>query len=359
VNTVVAFTDSVDFSGAERMLVTLMARLDRCRWRPIVMHHPGARRLVRESHEADMQTREVPFIDTKWDLSHVWTMVRQLRANRARVFHAHLNWPGACVYGMLAAGLARVPARIATQQLFPDVRSRRLRRRQAAVSRIVHRYIAVSDDIRRELCASGAKPEKVRVIPNGIEPERFSIGRRVRAADDPPLVLTVARLENHKGLPYLLGAAARLPGVRFAIAGEGSERPALESEARRLGVEDRVNFLGERADVPELLATCDVFALPSLFEGLPVAVLEAMAAGTPVIATAIRGTTDAVQHGVTGWLVPAGDASGLANGIRTVLADRPLAARLAGCARAVVEQRFSVAAVAARTSELYQEVLRV
>ena len=117
---------------------------------------------------------------------------------------------------------------------------------------------------------------------------------------DRPIVLTVARLDPQKGHRYLLAAATEVPEAVFALVGEGGERAALENQARTLGVAERVRFLGHRDDVPELLAACDLFVLPSLYEGLPLSVLEAMAAAKPVVATAIDGTTEAVVHEVTG-----------------------------------------------------------
>ena len=141
------------------------------------------------------------------------------------------------------------------------------------------------------------------------------------------------------------------------IAGEGPERSALEAQARTLGLADRVVLLGYRDDVCDLLASCDLFVLPSLFEGLPLSVLEAMAAGKPVVATAIGGTDEAVVHGETGLLVPPADAASLAKAIRTALSDPRLSQRLGAAGRARVYQEFSAQTMVRHITEIYDELL--
>src|SRR5262249_5244968 len=139
---------------------------------------------------------------------------------------------------------------------------------------------------------------------------------RLGAGPERPVVLTLGRLDAQKGYPVLLEAAAQLPDADFAVAGEGPERDVLEDLAGRLGIADRVHFLGHRTDVPELLAAADVFALPSLYEGSSLAVLEAMAARRAVVSSAVGGTEELIEDGESGLLVPPGDAAALAGAIR-------------------------------------------
>jgi glycosyltransferase involved in cell wall biosynthesis len=158
---------------------------------------------------------------------------------------------------------------------------------------------------------------------------------------------------------YLLEAAAMVPDALFVFAGDGPERDSLKELARTLGVEGRVRFLGHRKDVPQLLASCDLFVLPSLYEGLPLSVLEAMAAGTPVVATSIRGTDEAVIDGVTGRLVPPEDPVALASAIRTMLTERSLAARLAEAGKTRVREVFSADAMVRGVTQVYDELVPV
>jgi glycosyltransferase involved in cell wall biosynthesis len=168
----------------------------------------------------------------------------------------------------------------------------------------------------------------------------------------------VARLDPQKGLGDLLEAAARVPDASFVVAGDGPDRERLGETARSLGLHDRVCFLGHRDDVPDLLRSCDVFVLPSLYEGFPLSVLEAMAAGKPVIATAVGGTPEAVSDGETGFLVPPGDPSALAAAIRAVLSDPVLARRLGSAGRERACRTFSAAEMVRHVVRLYEDILK-
>ncbi len=361
VRTVVHFTDTVAFGGAERMLLTLMAGLDERRWRPVLVCHPspGTERLLDSARHAGIETRGIE--RGAGGVRRFTALVRAVRRERPSVFHAHLTWPLRCSTGIVAAAAARVPVIVATQHLLPLLPSRPPRIKRAVVEACVDRYVAVSAAMGAAL-RSGLPADRVSVIRNGIPLEPYLGGRddalrRTLAPDDTPLLLTVARLHAQKGIPFLLGAIARLPRVRLAIAGDGPDRAALESEAARLGVADRVLMLGEREDVPALLAACDLFVLPSLFEGLPVSVLEAMASARPVIATDVGGTAEVVSHGETGLLVPPGDAASLADAVATLLGNPVLAAGLAARGRTLVEREFSAAVMAERVAQLYDQLL--
>jgi glycosyltransferase involved in cell wall biosynthesis len=181
--------------------------------------------------------------------------------------------------------------------------------------------------------------------------------RGVRAGEERPVVVTLARLAPQKGIGVLLRAAAELPNVSFIVAGEGPERHALESQARSLGVSDRVAFSGFQSDPAALLASADLFVLPSFEEGLPLALLEAMAVGTPVVATAIGGTDEVVTHGEHGLLVPPGDAAALASAIGALLRDPARAARLAVAARTRVRESFSMERMVHDVVSVYDSVV--
>lgn len=361
--TVVHFTDTEGFGGAEEMLLTIMAGLDRRRWRPVLWHHPEPRLLVQRAHELGVETREVPRVRGRHKLAYLPRFAWALRAQRAAVFHAHLVWPLRCTYGLGGAVLARIPAVVASQHLFAEIRSRRDVVRQRLVWSCVDRYVAVSEEVRQGLCRTLSSDRKVEVVRNGIRlaPYRRPVDTSLRAAlskgSSRPLVLTVARLDAQKGLPHLLAAAALVPETVFLVAGQGPEGDRLQAEAARLGVADRIVFLGHRDDIPDLLASADLFVLPSLFEGLPVCVLEAMAAGRAVIASAVGGTDEAVVHGETGLLVPPAMPAALASAIRLLLSDPALAKRMGQAGRTRVHREFSADAMVERISALYDEVL--
>jgi glycosyltransferase involved in cell wall biosynthesis len=213
-----------------------------------------------------------------------------------------------------------------------------------------------------------ALPNKVEVVHNGIIIKDYGSSGRDASAGDPyysikrgrensPVVLTVARLDEQKGHANLLKAAAEIPGALFVFAGDGPERAGLEKQVEELRLSDRVIFLGQRNDVRELLRGCDLFVLPSLFEGLPLSVMEAMAAGKPVIASDIGGVNELVRNGETGYLVPPGDTHALARGINSLIADPALSRKMAIAGKALVEKEFSSESMVAGVTDIYKRRL--
>jgi glycosyltransferase involved in cell wall biosynthesis len=188
------------------------------------------------------------------------------------------------------------------------------------------------------------RADRVVVIPNHVDTERFAPGTSAR---EPGVVGFVGRLAREKNVAALVHAMAGLPGARLIVAGDGPLRAGLEDLAHRLGV--KAEFLGAipNAELPALLARVSVFALPSLYEWAPKSLLEAMAAGVPVVAADVPGIREVVRHGETGWLT-ATDADALRVSLERVLGDATLRARLAGAARQHVVRRHSTERVVER-----------
>ena len=366
-HTVVYFIDSIEFGGAEQALLHLLAGLDRRQWRPILLHHPSPRlaRLVEGASSLGVELQAVPGMPLgKQGAIEIPHFVRRLRELRPAVFHAHLTWPLSCKYGMVGAILARIPV-VATLQLFvelPYSYSTRLQQRLIATQ--VHRYLAVSQHVSRRWHETFRIPlRKFDVINNAIPLDTFQRRRNGEAraslwgTECRPIVLTVARLDKQKGHRYLLQAATRIPEALFVFVGDGPERSGLEIQARELGLNDRVIFLGHRRDVIDLLESCDIFVLPSLYEGFPLSILEATAAGKPVIASAIAGNDEIISDSQTGLLVPAADPIALARAIETLLSDPALAQRLALAGRARLYREFAVDTMVQRVTRIYEEAL--
>ena len=241
-----------------------------------------------------------------------------------------------------------------------------------ATARLADRVVAPSRATAAELEADyGAAA--VTVIPNGIAPVPVSPSpagrdraRPLRAEAESrggPVVLYAGRLRTRKAVAVLLEAFARMwrdhPGAVLVVAGDGEQRPALEAQARRLGIDRAVRFAGARPRdaMAAEYAAADVFCLPSLYEGFPLAILEAMAAGLPVVATAVAGVPEAVADGVTGRLVPPEDADALARALAELAADRERARRMGEAGRRRIEADFDISTVAGAYLELWRGLL--
>jgi glycosyltransferase involved in cell wall biosynthesis len=213
------------------------------------------------------------------------------------------------------------------------------------------RHITPSEYGRRQLLGYGYFPaERIRAIPNGvvIPPPDPTARARVRAefglGDDPTLIV-VSRLHPDKGIQELLDATdklrAEVPALRLLVVGDGAHRSPLEEQTRRLGLDDVAVFTGFRTDVTALLRAADVSVLPSHHENMPYSVLEAMAVGLPVVATAVGGVPEVVVDGETGILVPPGDAGPLKEALASLLRDRAAASAMGRAGLARVRARFT------------------
>lgn len=362
------FTDSAGYGGAEKALLILAEGLDRNRWKPTLVYHAGdgIAPLLEAARDRGIELWEVPPMpEGLAGARAALAFATRIRARRPAVFHAHLTWPLACKFGLAAAVSARVRAVVATVHTgleFPVTTMARLQRRVLGAG--VDRYIAVSRYVANNLYETFRwRSPKVVVVQNAIhaEPFRCTPDPRLRAAlsrgESRRVVLAATRLTAQKGIPFLLEAARDVPAVQFVVAGNGPSRAELQQRAHTLGVADRVDFLGHRDDVPQLLACSDAVVLPSVYEGLPLAALEAMAAERPIVATAIGGTDEAILDGETGVLVPPGDPAALARALRELLGDPSRASRLARAGRTRVETLFSVAPMVERVTAVYDELV--
>ncbi|MGE5222436.1 MAG: glycosyltransferase [Omnitrophica WOR_2 bacterium] len=351
------YTDSPAFGGAEKALLQLMEGIDRQCWNPVLLHtgSTGLAPLIEKAEKLKIPCRLAP--DMPLGLQGAVQMPRLiflLKKERPDVFHAHLSWPLDCKWALAGAVLSGIPAVVATEQLYVEAPYTRLAAsQQRLLARRIH-YIAVSQAVANRLQEVFRIPEaRLRVIPNAFS-NHTSIPVQ---AESRRVVLCVARLDPQKGLGTLLQAAASIPDAVFLLAGEGSQRYELEAQAAALGLQERVHFLGFREDIPALLAMADVFVLPSLYEGMPLSLLEAMSAGKAVVASAIPGVDEVVKHGETGLLVPPADPGRLAAEIRNLLDNPGLATRLGQAARQFVQCEYSQDTMVKRVCGVYEELL--
>jgi glycosyltransferase involved in cell wall biosynthesis len=294
-----------------------------------------------------------------------------VRGSHAQLVHTHGGTAG--LYGRLAArwvgGVRTVHTYHGIHYLHDRRRGKRLVRR--AIDRFLVRWtdevicVAQSD---RELALREklALPDHVSVVHNGIDISRFALPRthdeRSMQRNGEFIVGTVGRLHEQKGHIFLLQAAALIrqthPQVRFRIIGDGPLRAALQARARELGVSGIVEFLGARDDVPVQMQEFDVFVLPSLWEGLPYVLLEAMAAGVPIVTTDFSGVREVISDGVEGVIVPSGNPQALATALVDLLKDHARRAERGTKGAQLVKERFSLDAMVERTLEVYARAMR-
>jgi glycosyltransferase involved in cell wall biosynthesis len=235
---------------------------------------------------------------------------------------------------------------------------------------VVNGVIVVSDETARSFCdAVGDVGDRLHVVANAADVERLpeAVDRDAVRAElgfgpGDHVMTMVGTFKRQKGHEYLVAAAAavapRDPRVHFLLVGDGELLPDIVRRVAAAGLQDRVHFLGTRRDVPALLAASDSFVLPSLWEGLPVALVEAMASGLPVIATEVSGTRQVMVAERTGWLVPPGDAARLADAMLDLLADPERACTRAGAGRERVVERFAAHHQAEHLARLFRRDAR-
>lgn len=364
---VVYYMESSDFGGAEQVLYNLLSELDRSSWEPVLVYqqHSGIASFVDRIGDLGISTVPVSAIEGLGDISGINRLVGTLKQLRPAVFHAQLVSNLKCTAGIICARLAGIKAVVATQHSYQKFRARRIYKvyirfiYQRLVSMLVDRYISVSRSQAEQL--KKAIPQgKVSVVHNAVRTEDFASCARSEAiqGDRKPAVLTVARLDRLKGIGYLIEAAALVPDAFFFLAGDGPERANLEERARELDIADRIIFLGRRNDIPALLHSCDIFVLPSLLEGLPLSVMEAMSASKPVIGTNIDGINDLITDRENGLLVPPGDPRALADAINLILSDERLAQRIAASARDTINLGFTQEKMIEGVTDIYSEIIR-
>ncbi len=282
--------------------------------------------------------------------------------------HAH-------TLGVLAAGLlgsSRRPRTIVSRRVdFSIYRRSFLGLNGLKYRHGVDRYVTVSHAIRRVLIDDGLDPDRISCVHSGIDVGRFdaeptaaeraALRAELGAPGDGPLIGNVAWFADHKGQIYLVEATPAIvaahPDARVVLIGDGELRETLETRARELGVGEKILFPGWRNDVPACLKSLDLFVMSSHLEGLGTSVLDAMAAGTPVVGTAAGGIPESVIDGETGLLVPVRDPDALAAAVVRMLDDPDLAARCREAARRRVMERFSVDAMVEGTIAVYRELL--
>ena len=368
-------------STVRLLLRPLLQRLRKAGYEVHVSCSPGPRLPALE--EEGYSVHRVPIARRVAPLSNaasLWRLFRLMRRERFDIVHVHT--PVAAVLGRIAARLARIPCVVYTAHgfYFHERMPGWKRRAIVLVERALGQWCTdlllaqSAEDADTALRERIAAQERVVWIGNGVDPQRFvrtpsdALRADLGLPDEARVIGFVGRLVREKGVVELFEAMARVvarcPEARLLVVGDTLKSDRDTKAVARLDrliaserLADVVRFTGFRDDTPDLLAIMDVFVLPSHREGMPRTILEAMAAGKPVVATNIRGSREEVIDGVTGLLVPVGDSEALAEAILRVLSDEALARRFGEAGRRRVREEFDEAAVLQRQIDAYRKLL--
>lgn len=355
---------SLDRSGAEKQMLLLATRLPRSEFEVHVCALTRGGPLAEELRAAGIP---VTVIGKRWRAdplayARLERLVRRLRPDLVQTWLFAGN-----AYGRLAALRARVPVIVASERCVDPWKSELQHALDRLLARRTTAVVVNSDGVRDFYEQHGIAPTLLRVIANGVDLPPQPLGTREQLLAelglpaDARLLAGVGRLWPQKRVKDLIWATDLLQVIRsdahLLVIGDGPQRARLEQYAQQCRVDQRVHFLGQRDDVPRLLAHCDLLWLASAYEGLPNVVLEAMAAGIPVVATDIPGTRELVLPRITGYLVPVGDRAELARCANKLLDDPQLRQQMGRAGRERVAAHYSVEQMVSRFAELYRDLL--
>jgi glycosyltransferase involved in cell wall biosynthesis len=354
--------------GVENQLLSILRNYDKSKLSPLVCSLSDKGQIGEEIERDGIEVVCLNKLGHKFNWSIVKDICslikeRNIKAVRTHQYHANL-------YGRLAAHRAGVPCVVASIHN-TYTRDKKFHRRliNRFLARFTDRIVAVSGKVRDDILMYDHIPsDKVEVIHNGVDIDIFSNkDGKVKKSEfgiqeDAVVIGTVGRLAEAKGQRYLLEALAvlkdRFPMVRLLIAGDGPLRKDLEGYAETLGIKQNVLFLGIRRDIPALLSVMDIFVLPSLWEGLPNALLEAMAGSRPIIATDIPSFREIIDSKDVGILIPPGDSAALAEALRVLLEDRNKREAMGRNAKQRCSLLFDIKAVVSAYTGLFENILK-
>lgn len=361
---------TMPIGGAESLILTTLQLLDPQRFTSVLccIQEPGS--LGEEAIKKGYRVVSLGCMKDKgFDRQAVRDITEVIRTENIDIVHCHLYHAG--LYGRLAAKITGRPVIFTVHNVYSNPKIHR-RLINWWLGRSTERIIAVSQSVARDVERyDWIKSPKLLVIPNGIDispfadlPARAVAKQRLGFPEDALVLGCVGRLEPQKGHRYLLEALSAIlvetgDCPHLFIVGDGGERDRLQSLVSQWGLSQRVHLLGARRDIPDLLAAFDVFVLPSLWEGLPLAMLEAMAASLPVIATDVGGIGEVIPNQESGLILPPASSSALKVAIQQLASNSSLRASLGAAAKMRVEQRYSAAAMLGALEDIYVQTAAV
>jgi glycosyltransferase involved in cell wall biosynthesis len=350
-----AYTNAETVGGAERCLATILAGLPPC-FRVTVVATDAAVGGAVMAGSAAAEIASVPPPRKFWDGRAVASHRRVLARLDPHVCVINLQTPYSALHAALAAVSIRKLRVVAVEHLPLPSRSRAAHRLKRIISHRLAAHVAVSVHTAEAVAEeAGIARERIQVVRNGVcEPAAGQSDLVLRR----PVVGAMGRFDRQKGFDVLIDALATLPAVSAVVAGDGPERDVLMRQARDRSMTDRFSLVPWTSDIGPFLRSLDLFVLPSRYEGLPLALLEAMAAGVPVVAADVGAVREAVVSGESGLLVPSEDPLALASAIGCLLEDEPTRRRLAANARQTWQSEFTAERMQRRYVDLFTKLTR-
>ncbi len=360
------FITELSVGGAQTALYHLLEDLDRERYDlQVICLYNGDGHIAKKIRALNIPVYDLG-MDNKFRLDAFMRLYMYLRRKRPFILHTwmfHANIPGRII-----GRLARIPVIISSERTMGQESTARLRLNRWT-SRLADRVICVSQTVGDYAIKEiGISSEKIVVIPNGISPAKFlqspdqTIARqKLDLLPHIPIVVAIGRPRPVKGYLYLIEAwrhvSVQCPQAQLVFLGDGPDRIQLEQQAAQYGLDGSVFFLGDWDNIPHLLPAFDLFALPSLHEGMSNAALEAMAAGLPVVATAVGGTPEIVVHEQTGLLIPPANSNALAEALIILLTDLERASQMGKAGQKRVQENFLHTETVQQTEAVYKTFL--
>lgn len=352
---VLFFTGATSWGGAEIVVGHIICGLG-ARFEPILIgvDEEVVHRLV--ARRPDMSWMLIPRVRHRRDIRNAWAQRRALVGAQADIVHINLPVPSAEPLTILAALTIPQLRVVLVEHLPMAIRSAKVRLLRRMAAPRVAADVAVGGRTARELeQLIGLPAGSVRVVPNGVPAQVAAVARR-RGAEF--VIGAVGRLHHQKGFDVLIRAVAQIPGSQLVLVGDGPDRASLERLAENLGVGTQLTVVGWTDSVSARLADFDVVAAPSRFEGLPLALLEAMMSRRPIVASNVGSIPDVLQDGYNGLLVPVDDSTALARALRRLRDDPELAARLASTAADLAQRLYTASRMVAGYEKIYDEIVR-
>ena len=365
--------DSLGPGGAEQLMPTILKNLKQAGFNiricalQIRAGNPIASELERLGLPVDLI--QIPNLRQPLNLFRI---LRYLRLHRPQLLHTQLEF--ADILGTVAAKILGMPSvsTVHTLDVFPEKKSAwgRMKLRWFLLGKLCDRVIAVSEKTRQHYLQSGGLPhDKVITLYNGVDISRFKnidanqIAKLKQALHLPlnsKVIITVAVLREPKGIQFMIRALPAIleqcPEVHYLIVGDGQHSASLVDLVAALTIKDRVTFAGHRTDIPDLLACCDIFVLPTLKDALPTVLIEALAAGKPIVASDVGGVPEIIENGVNGLLVSPGNPLKLAEACLKLLKNHELSMQMVLAGSETVRKHFDIDSQIKQLSTLYEEL---